>query len=86
MALMKAVDVDGDRIDIEDLTDAVLLSLISDTRADKTANTLGDDFEKTPPGTLPSIHRRLILARDAQTDAKLKALHNEARRRKLQVD
>jgi len=86
MALMKDVDVDGERIEISDLTDTLLLSLIHDTRADKTANTLSDDFSRTPSDALPSVHRRLVLAREAQTDAKLKALTIEARRRKLKVD
>jgi hypothetical protein len=86
MALMKDISVGGDKIDIEDLTDEMLLSEIHSARADATANCLGDEFENVPKNMLPSMHRRSVLARDAQTSAKLKALQNEARRRKLQVD
>jgi hypothetical protein len=73
MALMTKVSVDGEDVEIREMSDVVLTNAIRGAQADWVACALID------------IVRASDLARSKAVQAKYKALMNEARRRKLDV-
>jgi hypothetical protein len=85
MAIMKQVSIDGEDVEIESMSDGVLLSVIRLVSADLTAAALSDGKPFLGKHPLHETEAYRLL-RVQQLTAKRKALLLEARRRKLEIE
>lgn len=83
MAFVRRVSVDGEDVDIEDLTDAGLSMAVLQTEADIVACSL---YEGTVRLTVLSDSEAYRKMRLRQLKRKLKSLELEMRKRKLEID
>ena len=75
MALLKRINVDGEEVDIEDLTDSVLTTQFINAEAGIVALALGGKDKNW-------LDRSFRIS----AEAKFKSLQNEVRRRKLVIE
>lgn len=85
MALVKKVSVDGEDVDIEDLTDTGLSHAILTAESDIVACSLYEGKSWGPKPKISETEAYRVM-RLRQSKAKLKALLLEAKRRKLEID
>jgi hypothetical protein len=71
---MKAIEIDGVNVDIEDLSDGMLITQLRFAEASVVSSALGE------------LKQWSDLSQRQAAESKLRALQNAARKRKLQVD